>query len=140
MEAALFESKTAFILGAGASAELKFPTGIALMQHIKRKLSLDRNQTFLSDQEIHSALLTHVNQTRPDSPSQYSLSDYLEAAEQISLAMPLSVSIDTYMDDHRTDPRIELCGRLAIVKSILEAEHNSKHEFSLTCHRGSFLG
>jgi hypothetical protein len=53
--------------------------------------------------------------------------------------MPLSVSIDTYMDDHRTDPRIELCGRLAIVKSILEAEHNSKHEFFTDMPQGQLF-
>ncbi len=40
--------------------------------------------------------------------------------------MPQAISIDNFIDNHRGDEKIELCGKLAIVKSILDAEKNSK--------------
>lgn len=135
----MFRSKTLFVLGAGAGDDFHFPTGASLMEDIKRKLTLDRSTAQLADNDIHRALLYHVNQTRPGSPHQYSLQDYLEAAEQISFGMPLSASIDTYMDDQRNDPKIQLCGRLAIVKSILAAEHNSKHHFFTNIPQGQIF-
>jgi len=40
-------------------------------------------------------------------------------------AMPQALSIDNFVDAHNNDPTIELCGKLAIVRSILEAEQGS---------------
>ena len=131
----MFRSKTLFVLGAGAGDDFHFPTGASLMQDIKRKLTLDRSTAQLADSDIHGALLHHVNRTTRDSPHQYSLQDYLEAAEQISFGMPLSASIDTYMDDQRNDPTIQLSGRLAIVNS-----SECGQEGVLTGRRSSALG
>jgi len=39
--------------------------------------------------------------------------------------MPASISIDNYLDAHQGDAELELCGKLAIVKSILDAEGGS---------------
>lgn len=39
--------------------------------------------------------------------------------------MPQAISIDNFMDDHRKDKAIETCGKLAIVRTILQAEANS---------------
>ena len=126
----MFQSKTLFVMGAGASAEFNFPTGAALINIIKGKLVYDEATSSLADKEIHRALLAHVNRTPASAPVIYGLSDYVDAARQINRAMPLSASIDTYMDDHRSDARIQLCGRLAIVKAIMEAEGNSKYQFT----------
>jgi hypothetical protein len=126
----VFQSKTLFVIGAGASAEFNFPTGTDLMNRIKGKLVYDEAISSLADKEIHRALLTHVNRTPPSAAVIYGLNDYVDAARQINRAMPLSASIDTYMDDHRSDARIQLCGRLAIVKAIMEAEGISKFIFT----------
>jgi hypothetical protein len=123
----MFQPKTLFVIGAGSSAEFNFPTGTALMNIIKEKLVYDEAISSLADKEIHRALLTHVNRTPATAAVIYGLSDYVDAARQINRAMPLSASIDTYMDDHRSDARIQLCGRLAIVKAIMEAENRSKY-------------
>lgn len=40
--------------------------------------------------------------------------------------MPAAISIDNYLDAHQGDAELELCGKLAIVKSILDAEGNSR--------------
>lgn len=47
------------------------------------------------------------------------------SACQISAGMPLSNSIDSYMDMHRHDPRIQVCGKLGIAHSIMQAEQKS---------------
>jgi len=39
--------------------------------------------------------------------------------------MPQAISIDNFIDNHQGDEKIELCGKLAIVKSILDAEKSS---------------
>lgn len=40
-------------------------------------------------------------------------------------AMPQAISIDNFIDSHADDPRVALCGKLAIATSILEAEQSS---------------
>jgi hypothetical protein len=97
----LFQSKTVFVIGAGASAEIGFPTGTALIETIKRKLTYDTGAASLSDQQIHHALLTHLLLPPLDATPIPSLSDYLQAARRITRAMPLSASIDTFTDDHQ---------------------------------------
>jgi hypothetical protein len=126
----VFRPKTLFVMGAGASAEFDFPTGAALMNIIKGKLVYNEDKFSLSDEEIHRALLTHVNRTPPGASVVHGLSDYVDATRQIIRAMPLSASIDTFMDDHRTDVRIQMCGKLAIVKAIIEAERTCKYKFN----------
>lgn len=39
--------------------------------------------------------------------------------------MPQSISIDNFIDSHKGDKEIELCGKLAIVRAVLEAEAKS---------------
>jgi len=41
-------------------------------------------------------------------------------------AMPQAISIDNFIDNHRTDEPIEFCGKLAITRSILETERSSR--------------
>jgi hypothetical protein len=51
---------------------------------------------------------------------------YLQAAKRINEGVILSNSIDSFIDVHRNNEKIQLCGKLAIAKSILEAERESK--------------
>ena len=117
----MFKLKTVFVLGAGASAEMSFPTGRRLTQLIADKLRLATSET-LADQFIHRTLLEYVNQT-PPGEFRGSLIDYVYAASLITKAMPAAPSIDTFMDDHRGNPYIQVCGRLAIIKCIAESEY-----------------
>ncbi len=47
---------------------------------------------------------------------------YIDAALHIRDALPLAISIDNFIDNHRENSVIAECGKLAIVSSILEAE------------------
>ena len=53
------------------------------------------------------------------------INNYLHASLRISEAMPQAISIDNFIDAHAGNEQIEICGKLAIVRSILEAEQRS---------------
>lgn len=50
---------------------------------------------------------------------------FFNACRHIRDAMPLASSIDNFIDMHSEDKRIVLCGKLAIVRTILQAETDS---------------
>lgn len=117
--------KTLYIVGAGASSEANLPTGYELKEKIASLLDIrfDRRYTQLSgDSYICDALRIYVNQS---GIKKKDINPYLHAAWRIRDAMPQAISIDNFIDTHNDDKKIELCGKLAIVRSILDAERNS---------------
>lgn len=114
---------TTFIIGAGASAEFGLPDGRALMTQVSQALDVrfDRRTHGLisGDDHIVETLKSHF---RNDLSARW-----MGACRQISAALPsLAASIDSYLDNHVDDENIQLAGRLAIVRSILNAERASK--------------
>ncbi len=111
--------KTIIIVGAGASAELGLPVGSVLKQQISNRLMRAQDNTPVRDpvlyQAAHSFLYQGVLRHQK----------LFRAANLISEALPLATSIDNFLDAHRDDQDIQLMGKLAIVRSILEAEQNS---------------
>jgi hypothetical protein len=67
----------------------------------------------------------HVAIRRED-PNARDINPHIHAARHIRDAMPQALSIDNFIDAHRGEKRIELCGKLAIARSILQAERDSK--------------
>jgi hypothetical protein len=51
--------------------------------------------------------------------------DYRAAGCAIKSGILLANSIDAFLDNHRNDPRIKLCGKLGIVRAISDAERAS---------------
>lgn len=124
----MFKSKTVFIVGAGASCEAGLPSGDALKEQIARLLDIrfdDWGSTLKSgDHQIVHALREAV---RHEGGGQGDINPYLYKAWRIRDVVPTaSISIDNFLDAHRGDAEMELCGKLGIVKSILDAEHVSK--------------
>lgn len=70
---------------------------------------------------IDAAIREHIALSRQTNSD---FNSYLHAAWHIRDAMPQALSIDNFIDQ-QNDERIELCGKLAIVNSILEAESAS---------------
>ncbi len=65
-------------------------------------------------------------QVEASKSTQPNLTDlYVQAGHRIRDAMPQVISIDNFLDQHSDDKQIELCGKLAIVRKILEAESRS---------------
>jgi hypothetical protein len=113
-----------FVVGAGASQEVKMPTGFELKTMISRSLAFKVEYRQLSggDPQITEALY-HLAQRK--SPSFGDLNEYVHTAHLIASAMPQAPSIDNFIDCHRSDPRVAECGKLAIAANILKAERNS---------------
>ena len=118
--------KTLYIVGAGASSEAKMPTGNELKDKIAKYLDIRFEHGGFSqlsgDAYIVSALRIHAKQEGIDRGD---INPHLHAARRIRDAMPQAISIDNFIDTHSDDKKIELCGKLAIVRSILDAEKNS---------------
>jgi hypothetical protein len=118
----MFKSKTVFVVGAGASCELGFPTGETLKKTIADKLNFrfEHGHTLISgDWEVLEALHIHAK-TLGIERGLLSL-----AGHQCSKALPQAISIDNYLEAHADRPESVLCGKVAIVASILEAEKAS---------------
>ncbi len=118
-------SKTVFIVGAGASKEAGLPTGHELKKIIAKALDIevDRgDQAYRGDQQIYRALRLEASKT----PSHKGMiQSFQQACWHIRDAMPQTISIDNFIDVHSEDKNIELCGKLAIVRTILDAEARS---------------
>lgn len=127
----MFNSRTLFVIGAGASAEAGLPTGEALKQKIAAlvNLKLEEFSSRLSsgDRKILQALQFEA---RGEDGRATDINPYIYAGRKIHSAMPNSISIDNFLDAHQGDKKIELCGKLGIVRSILSAEQNSSLYFS----------
>lgn len=121
----MFQSKTLIIVGAGGSKEAGLPIGIELTATIANRVDIrfsEFNGQSSGDHELTDALKSHATDVdgRPGD-----INSYLDACGRIRDAMPQAISIDSFIDDHQGDEKIELCGKLAIVQSILEAEKRS---------------
>lgn len=117
--------KTLYIVGAGASREANLPTGHELKEKIASLLDIrfDNSYTQSSgDSYIYEALRRYVEQSEIQNED---ITPYLYAARHIRDAMPQAISIDSFIDTHNDDKKIELCGKLAIVRSIMDAERKS---------------
>lgn len=117
--------KTVFIVGAGASEEAGLPTGHELKKIIAKALDIQFDygyQMNRGDRQLYAALRLEADKA----PSQKDLiQSFQQAGWYIRDAMPQAISIDNFIDVHSADKHIELCGKLAIVRTILDAEARS---------------
>lgn len=116
---------TVFVIGAGASKEANLPTGYELKSKISKLLDIRFSggyQQISGDYVITDALRRLVLNSDGRSGD---INPYLHEAWHIRDALPQAISIDNFIDAHRDNDKIALCGKLAIVRSILDAEKNS---------------
>ena len=121
----MIKSKTVFIVGAGASQEVGLPTGSMLKTQMREKLNIrfEHGYTMNSgDPQIENAIRGFIRQ---ETPQDLDINPYLYAAWKIVDALPQALSIDNFLDAHADDKKIQLCGKLGIIRSILEAERAS---------------
>lgn len=117
----MFNQSTVIVVGAGASKEANLPTGAELALTIAQMLDFkfERHSVERGDNLIASTLIGEAHRQKADP------NDYIRAARHISQAMPQSFSIDNFIDSHAANKLIALVGKIAIVRSILEAEQRS---------------
>ena len=116
----MFKRRTLFVLGAGASAEVKLPVGAQLAKNISSKLDVRFERGFnpigSGDFELYEQFkLAYREESK----------EYQVAAWLIRDGIQLSSSIDDFLDLHRGNAKVNLYGKAAVVKSILEAERDS---------------
>jgi len=120
----MVKNKSVIVVGAGASFEADLPVGDGLKNNISNKLKHRKTSGFgnisINDITINSALRLLSRSHDKDINSLY------QACEHISEAMPQAISIDNFIDTHKGNENIAICGKLAIVCSILNAEKESK--------------
>ena len=121
----MIRTKTLFIIGAGASCELGFPSGPELLKRIATALDIrfpsGLQQTSGSPAIMNQYRLIH----RRDDPTG-NINDYLHAGWRMRDAAEFGRSIDNVIDQNDQDARIALAGKLAIALEILSAERRSK--------------
>lgn len=120
----MIRKKTVIVVGAGASKEANLPTGYELKKEIAKLLDIRFEHGFnliSGDDQIYAALRAYLRNNN----SRENINNYLHASRAISNAMPQAISIDNFIDAHSEDKKIELCGKLGIVRAILEAERKS---------------
>jgi len=110
-----------FVVGAGASCEVGLPSGEGLTTSIASLLNLK----FASGNPMPiqgSPLISDALRCAPGGD----FNRHLSAARRVAEGMPLAASIDSYIHAHDGDELIELCGKVAIVTSVLKAERESR--------------
>jgi hypothetical protein len=116
----MFERRTVIVLGAGASQEFGMPTGYELARSIRQAMDVRFKDGITPVGSGDHQLFAFV---RSRFPSSGTLSS---AALRIRDGVFHSNSIDDFLDLHRDDPEINLLGKAAIVRCILQAERRSQ--------------
>ena len=120
----MIKRKTVFVIGAGASCEAGLPTGAELRTHIAKALDIkfpDGYQQGSGSLSVYEAISEYCRQS-----GLRDTGEFLRAAWTIRDAAPLALSIDNFIDAHRGNKKVELCGKLAIAEVVLHAERKSK--------------
>jgi hypothetical protein len=114
--------KTVIVIGAGASYEFGLPVGEELKKQISTALNYRQEAGYIKsgDGLIYDAI-RFAAQRAGETPTRY-----MAAATSIAEGLLLTYSIDNYLNNHRGDDAVEMCGKLAIVRSIIAAEERSK--------------
>lgn len=118
--------RTVLILGAGASNEAGMPTGTALKGRIAQLLNIRFDdggfRRISGDNDIYEAIKLHILAA---GLAPADINNHLYACWHIVDAMPQEISIDNFIHSQEGDARIVICGKLAIIRAILEAEKSS---------------
>jgi len=115
------------VVGAGGSKEVDLPLGSELKGAIARALDIrykDGYRRSSGDGMIDEAF--RILARAQPAPRTNDINPFLHSSRRVANAMPQALSIDNFIDSHRGDASIALCGKLAIVRAILDAERHSK--------------
>jgi len=115
----MFKRRTLFVIGAGASQELKMPVGPELAKAIYKKLAFRRHQGGSVSGEDR-AFLQELKDTYRPLPN-----GWFAASRLIHNGILLTHSVDEFLEIHQKNEVVKVIGKAAIAKCILEAERSS---------------
>ena len=119
----MFDRPTVFVVGAGASKEVRLPIGAELTTAIASKLHVTFQDGW--SQSTGDRVIADAVKWRLEREPQRDPNPFYQAGRAIAAAMPQAISIDNFLHTHSDDPRLVLMGKLGIAKCILEAEAKS---------------
>jgi hypothetical protein len=108
----MFDRRTLFVLGAGASAEVEMPVGTELAETIRRKCDIRFERAFHPVGDGDFELFDQLGQTHSRE-----ITEYQKAAWLIRDGIQLSSSIDDFLDLHRDNAGVNHLGKAMIVRS-----------------------
>jgi hypothetical protein len=113
------------VVGAGASKEVNLPVGNELRTRIASALDIryENGYTRNSGDGIIDESFRIL--AREADPHKVDINQFLHSSWRIRDAMPQAISIDNFIDSHRSDTHITVCGKLAIARCILTSESQS---------------
>lgn len=118
----MIRSKTAFILGPGAAAELHMPGPQELLERIAQALDFSRASANQLTRDA-AAILRHVGKlaerTRKTEEQLY------RAAQRIHQAAKVARTIEGVIEQNNDDPLVEAFGKLALAVFTLQTEQRS---------------
>jgi hypothetical protein len=119
----MFPTPTVFIIGAGAGKDIGMPVGSELSLEIAEKLNIkhkDHSQELSSGEpELSSALRRLAKERNED------YNDWRAAGTTVAQGIAYTRSIDAYLNTHKDNTKIKICGKLAIAHTILAHEKSS---------------
>ncbi len=120
----MFRAKTVFVLGAGSSYEVGMPIGSTLLEQIVQltHLSFEFNRLKSGDYTILESLKILMDEGH----SVEKLNEHISAGWQLTASAQQAISIDNVIDALE-DEKIELLGKMGIVRAILKAESDSNY-------------
>jgi len=118
----MIRTRTTFIIGAGASAELSLPTNEDLLLKIGQCFDFARLGT---ETQTRDAVLLFQYLANLAAGIGKGEADVRRAADRLRTAAKLGRSIDSVLEQHDTDPMVVACGKLAIVHFLCQAEAKS---------------
>jgi len=127
----MYKLRTVFVVGAGASLELGFPTSTELKTQITQSLDLKFdmfNRLENGDTAVAQALKEHANYDSQKGADEYN--KHLAAARHISSAMPMAISIDNFVDNQQ-DNRLTRMAKLGIASCLMDAENKCLNNYSI---------
>lgn len=128
--------KTILVLGAGASKEFGLPLGVDLIGIVKDKVDFrweyGSKRVGTGDDYILQALTESAKDRGVDR------NVYTRACGKLRGGIEFSLSIDNYLHSHSNDSELIIIGKIAIAKSILDAERRSKIYFDVNNNNQRF--
>lgn len=113
----MFKRRTLFIVGAGASKEVKFPIGADLAQIIADNMQPGSRteRATIRDTALVAEYRQRVGYNNP-------YSDFMAAARRIHEGVELTHSVDDFLNVHQASPLMIEVGKAAIIRAIIAAE------------------
>lgn len=122
----MLRKKVTFVLGAGASAEVRMPVGADLKRQVAAKFDFQFEPFQPGPTRGDRVLFDALTRLSPDYPKNVDeINEHLNVGQHIRTSVMQAPSIDEFIDNQRENPRIATCGKLGILRCILEAEQKS---------------